>query len=71
VTPLWAITKELNLQFALGYDPSEFAAALRAIAEGTIDVGPMITGQVGLERVPWAFDELGRPDRHCKILVVP
>ncbi|WP_116998747.1 zinc-binding dehydrogenase [Desertimonas flava] len=71
ITPLWAITKELNLQFVLGYDLEEFAASLRSIAEGEIDVDPLITGEVGLDGVAGAFDDLGNPDRHCKILVTP
>jgi len=71
ITPFWAIGKELNLQFVLGYDPMEFAGTLRSIAEGEIDVGPMITGEVGLDGVPGAFDELANPERHCKILVEP
>jgi threonine dehydrogenase-like Zn-dependent dehydrogenase len=44
---------------------------LRAIAEGGIDVTPMITGEVGLEEVGAAFDDLADPERHCKILVTP
>ena len=47
---------------------SEFADSLRAIAEGDIDVSPMITGDVGLEDVGAAFDDLADPERHCKIL---
>ncbi|HET6732906.1 MAG TPA: alcohol dehydrogenase, partial [Mycobacterium sp.] len=49
----------------------EFAESLRAIAEGEIDVGPLITGQVGLDGVAQAFDELATPAEHCKILVTP
>jgi threonine dehydrogenase-like Zn-dependent dehydrogenase len=71
ITPFFAIGKELSVQFVLGYDPMEFAATLRSIAEGEIDVSPMITGEVGLDGVGDAFDELAHPDRHCKILVVP
>lgn len=71
ITPLWAITKELNLQFVLGYDLEEFAGTLRSIAEGDVDVDPLITGEVGLDDVPGAFDALGNPDQHCKILVTP
>ena len=71
ITPFFGIAKELNIQFVLGYDPMEFASCLRSIAEGEIDVTPMITGEVGLDGVPGAFDELANPDRHCKILVVP
>ena len=49
----------------------EFAGSLRSIAEGEIDVAPMITGEVGLDGVAGAFDALGNPEEHCKILVLP
>ena len=71
IHPFFGISKELNLQFVLGYDPMEFAESLRAIAEGDIDVAPMITAEVGLDGVPQAFEDLANPERHCKILVVP
>ncbi len=71
VHPFVAISKELNLQFVLGYDPFEFMATLQSIAEGEIDVTPMVTGVCGLDGVPSAFDALGRPDDHVKILVEP
>lgn len=71
VHPLFAIAKEINIQFVLAYDPTEFAESLRAIAEGDIDVAPVITGDVGLEQVGAAFDDLADPERHCKILVTP
>jgi threonine dehydrogenase-like Zn-dependent dehydrogenase len=71
ITPFFGIGKELSLQFVLGYDPMEFAASLQSIAEGDIDVSPMITGQVDIDGVPSAFDALGNPDAHCKILVTP
>jgi threonine dehydrogenase-like Zn-dependent dehydrogenase len=71
ITPFFGIAKELDLRFCLGYDPMEFNECLRAIAEGDIDVAPMITGEVDLDGVPGAFDALGDPEEHCKILVVP
>ena len=71
ITPFWAISKELNIQFALAYDPQEFSDSLKSIAEGEIDVAPLITGEVDIDGVPGAFDELADPERHCKILVVP
>ena len=71
IRPMLAISKEIALQFVLGYLPNEFADTLTAIAEGKIDVAPLITGHVGLDRVPWAFDALGKPDAHAKILVEP
>jgi threonine dehydrogenase-like Zn-dependent dehydrogenase len=63
--------KEISMQFALGYDPTEFASSLHAIAEGVIDVTPMITCEVGLDGVDATFDELSDPNRHCKIVVTP
>jgi threonine dehydrogenase-like Zn-dependent dehydrogenase len=71
ITPFFGIGKELDLRFCLGYDPMEFNESLRCIAEGEIDVAPMITGEVGLDGVPGAFEALGNPEEHCKILVVP
>jgi threonine dehydrogenase-like Zn-dependent dehydrogenase len=69
--PFFGIGKEINIQFVLGYDPMEFNASLRSIAEGEIDVSPLITGTVDLDGIPGAFDDLAQPDRHCKILVEP
>jgi threonine dehydrogenase-like Zn-dependent dehydrogenase len=71
VVPFFAIAKELSIQFALAYSTSEFAGALRAIAEGDVDVDPMVTGKVGLSGVPGAFEDLARPDEQVKILVEP
>jgi hypothetical protein len=71
VRPFFGISKELSLQFVLGYDPMEFDASLRSIADGEIDVAPLITGEVDLDGAPGAFRELADPERHCKVLVVP
>jgi threonine dehydrogenase-like Zn-dependent dehydrogenase len=71
VHPFFAIAKEINVQFCLAYDAEEFADSLRALAEGDIDAAPLITGEVGLDGVGAAFDDLADPERHCKILVTP
>ncbi len=71
VHPFVGISKELRLQFVLGYDPFEFADTLRTIAEGEIDVTPMLTGVCGLDTVAIAFTALGDPEQHVKILVEP
>ena len=41
------MAKELDVKFPFGYDPAEFTETLRHVAEGTFDVGPMITGSQG------------------------
>lgn len=71
IRPMLGINKELNLQFVLGYTPDEFARTLRALAEGEIDVAPMITGRCGVDGVAGAFVTLGNPEAHAKILVEP
>jgi threonine dehydrogenase-like Zn-dependent dehydrogenase len=71
VHPFFAIAKEINVQFVLAYNPEEFGESLRALAEGEIDVTPLITGEVGLDGVGQAFNDLADPERHCKILVTP
>lgn len=71
IQPILAINKELNLQFVLGYTPEEFARTLRCIAEGEMDVAPLVTGRVGIDGVAGAFESLAQPDEHAKILVEP
>lgn len=69
--PLFGILKEVSVHFVFGYQPDEFAATLRALAEGELDVDPMVTGTVGIDGVAGAFDELRSPETHAKILVTP
>jgi threonine dehydrogenase-like Zn-dependent dehydrogenase len=71
IEPLFGISKELNVQFVLGYTPDEFARALRLIAEGQVDAPALVTGKVGVEGVRDAFDQLGNPELHTKIIVEP
>jgi len=71
IRPMLGINKELSVQFVLGYTPMEFADTLAAIADGRIDVSPLVTGTVGVEGVAQAFTDLGNPERHAKILVEP
>jgi threonine dehydrogenase-like Zn-dependent dehydrogenase len=69
--PAIAIRKELNLQFVIFYSNSNYASALRFIAEGDVDCRPWITGKVDLEGVEQAFQDLANPDMHMKIIVEP
>ncbi|MFR9750566.1 zinc-binding dehydrogenase [Nocardia sp. 004] len=69
--PAMAINKEIELRFALGYDPGEFRDTLHMLAEGKIDPAPLITGTVGLDGVANAFTILANPQWHAKILVDP
>jgi threonine dehydrogenase-like Zn-dependent dehydrogenase len=71
IRPMIAVSKELSYHFILGYDPMEFSSTLGYIASGEIDVTPLITGEVGIAGVPQAFEDLGDPETHAKILVMP
>ncbi|HKP39581.1 zinc-binding dehydrogenase [Mycobacterium sp.] len=69
--PSMAINKEIDLRFVLGYTPMEFRDTLHMLADGKVDVTPLITGTVGLPGVEAAFDALVDPETHAKILIDP
>ena len=71
IRPSVAINKEIDLRFVLGYTPAEFREALGLLADGDVDPTPLITGTVGLAGVASAFDALGDPETHAKVLVDP
>jgi threonine dehydrogenase-like Zn-dependent dehydrogenase len=71
IRPAMAINKEIDLRFVVGYTPLEFRDTLHMLAEGKVDPAPIVTGTVGLPGVATAFDELGNPEVHAKILIDP
>ena len=71
ITPYYAITKELDVLFSLAYDQVEFRNSLAALADGTIDVAPLITGQIALDEVPAMFGQLSQTPQHGKVIVIP
>jgi threonine dehydrogenase-like Zn-dependent dehydrogenase len=71
IHPAMAINKEIDLRFVLGYSPLEFRDTLHMLAEGRVDPSPLVTGEVGLDGVSRAFDALGDPEAHAKILIDP
>lgn len=71
IRPAMAINKETDLRFVLGYTPLEFRDTLHMLADGKVNVSPLITGTVGLSGVAAAFDALGDPETHAKILIDP
>jgi threonine dehydrogenase-like Zn-dependent dehydrogenase len=71
IRPAMATNKEIDLRFVLGYTPLEFRDTLHMLADGKVNVTPLITGTVGLPGVEAAFDALGDPEAHAKILIDP
>jgi len=71
IRPAMAINKQIDLRFVLGYTPLEFRDTLYMLADGKVDVKPLVTGTVGLAGVDAAFDALGDPEAHAKIVIDP
>lgn len=63
--------KEVTMLFPLGYSVADFEAAIDAFEEGDVAPREMITGRVGLDAFPDAFEELRQPGGHCKLMVTP
>ncbi len=71
IRPTMAIAKELDVRFVFGYTPLEFYDTLHMLADGKLDASALITGKVGLKGVAGAFQALGDPERHAKVLIDP
>jgi threonine dehydrogenase-like Zn-dependent dehydrogenase len=71
IRPAMAINKEIELRFVVGYTPLEYHDTLHMLAEGMLNPAPLVTGVVGLHGVDAAFDSLGDPEAHAKILIDP
>ena len=71
IRPAMAVNKEIDMRFVVGYTPLEFRDTLHMLAEGKVNAAPLVTGTVGLPGVGAAFDALGNPDKHAKILIDP
>ncbi len=69
--PAMAINKEIDLRFVVGYTPLEFYDTLHMLAAGNVNATPIVTGTVGLPGVEAAFETLGDPEKHAKIIIDP
>lgn len=69
--PALAIMKEVDLRFVYGHTPLEFRDTVHMIANGKLNIGPLLTGEVGLAGVDNAFTALKDPEVHAKILINP
>lgn len=70
-TVLSAAMKHLRMTFTLGYEPADFEFVLRMLDTQRISVDPLLTATVSLEETAEMFTRLGKPNDHCKVLIVP
>ena len=71
IHPMVGIGRELNIQFALGYEPHEFAAALRSIADGRSTSRRSSRARSASTACRRRSTELADPEAHAKIMVEP
>jgi (R,R)-butanediol dehydrogenase/meso-butanediol dehydrogenase/diacetyl reductase len=65
-------SRELTVVGSLAYSHSDFLGAMRALADGSVDVGPLVTGILSLDELPALLAELdGGRTRHAKALIEP
>jgi threonine dehydrogenase-like Zn-dependent dehydrogenase len=66
-----AHTKGLTVKFGGGPMPDDFDRALRALGDGEIDISSWISGDVGLDGVAGALEELRDPSAGLRTIVHP
>ena len=72
IRPSLAINKEIDVRFVLGYTPLEFRDTLHMLAEGKVERRRRSSPASSVSRAsPAAFDALGSPEAHAKILIDP
>ncbi|KNC19867.1 alcohol dehydrogenase [Arthrobacter sp. RIT-PI-e] len=65
-------SRELTVIGSLAYTHADFTGAMRALADGSVDVVPLITGTITLDELPDLLAELdGGTTQHAKVLVAP
>ncbi|MEM6709726.1 MAG: alcohol dehydrogenase catalytic domain-containing protein [Pseudomonadota bacterium] len=69
IAPLLALTKELQIQWALAYDKEDWDFTIEMMVAGRIDASPMITNVVSLDELPAAFEALRSPTDQCKVII--
>ncbi|NYF14217.1 (R,R)-butanediol dehydrogenase/meso-butanediol dehydrogenase/diacetyl reductase [Pseudoclavibacter sp. JAI123] len=65
-------SRELTVIGSLAYTHSDFVGAMRALAGGAVDAGPLITGIITLDELPQLLADLAEGStQHAKVLVAP
>lgn len=69
--PVAAVSKELNVQFVMGYTRADFDYVLGHLAAGRIDTEMLITTVIGFDELPDVFEQLRTGSGHTKVLIQP
>ncbi|PWE56950.1 Zn-dependent alcohol dehydrogenase [Metarhizobium album] len=69
--PFAAISKEIQVIFAVFFTMAEFDMALQALGPGRHRPQALVTGRIGLAAVPDAFEAMRRRTTQCKVLITP
>jgi (R,R)-butanediol dehydrogenase/meso-butanediol dehydrogenase/diacetyl reductase len=71
IFPFWAMSKELDLRFAIYYGREDFTDTLDALEAQRLDVRSMVTETISLEELPDRFAQLERDPDAGKVIVRP
>jgi (R,R)-butanediol dehydrogenase / meso-butanediol dehydrogenase / diacetyl reductase len=69
--PFRAINKECTLQFSNFFKTQEFETSLDILSMGTVEPRALITGTIGLDELPNAFEALRHRTTQCKVQIAP
>lgn len=67
--PFAAISKEIQVVFAVFFNMAEFETALGALGPGRFRPQALITDRIGFDKVPETFEGLKRRTTQCKVLI--
>jgi threonine dehydrogenase-like Zn-dependent dehydrogenase len=71
IFPFWALSKELDVRFAIYYGRKDFTETLEALESHRLDARSMVTEIIGLEELPERFAQLERDPDAGKVIVRP
>jgi (R,R)-butanediol dehydrogenase / meso-butanediol dehydrogenase / diacetyl reductase len=71
IFPFWALSKELDVRFAIYYGREDFTDTLDALDAHRLDARSMVTETIGLEQLPERFAQLERDPDAGKVIVRP
>ena len=70
-SPVKALTKELQVNYAYMYRRQEFELSIDLMNREMIDPTPMVTGTLSFDEFPQTFEALKTDKSACKMLLVP